>query len=54
MNDLELKFNTLDMAIKSGVGSDYDEAGNSICNPDKIVAAAKKFEEYLTGETKND
>lgn len=49
--DRNTKHEALELAIKANTGTAYDEDGNMITSPDKIVEAAKKFETYLKETT---
>jgi len=55
MHDLDkhemLRLTALDIAITSGSGNSYNDLGMSIVDAEQIITAAKKFEEYLKGET---
>lgn len=49
-----VKWLALDYAVKSGAGNDFTENGERFINADRILEAAKKFENYLNQkETKN-
>lgn len=39
----------IDHAILAQCGKSYNEDGNSIVDHDKIISAAKAFEDYLKG-----
>lgn len=49
--DEKLRLTALDRAITSGLGNSYNDLGISIVDAEKIITAAKKFEEYLKGDT---
>lgn len=49
--DMSIRSVAMEMAIKSGVGTDYNDEGMQIVKADKIVEAAKKFETFIKGET---
>jgi hypothetical protein len=39
----------VEMAIKAGAGTAYNDNNQMVCNPDLIVAAAQKFEKFIKG-----
>lgn len=47
----KLRLTALDRAITSSSGSGYNDANLHTVNVDKILEAAKKFENYLKGES---
>lgn len=47
------KFTALEFAIKAACGTEQNEAGFVITNPEKLIEAAKKIEEYLKGIENN-
>ena len=48
-NDTKMRLTALDRTISSGAGKDYNDTGFDIINPDKVLEAAKKFEEFMKG-----
>lgn len=44
----------LEMAVKSDCGQYYDDEGRMLTCDAKIVAAAKKFEDFIKGTENNE
>lgn len=51
--DEQLRLTTLDFAIKSGTGNEYNEYGALTGNAEKFIEAAEKYYNFMKG-TKND
>lgn len=47
--EMSIRSVATEMAIKAGTGAAYDDEGRHVCNADKIVDAAKKFEAFIKG-----
>lgn len=47
IKEIQFKHAALDAAIKSGVGTFYNEEGLAEINPDRIVEAANKFHSFM-------
>lgn len=48
------KLEALELAIKANLEHDRDHNGESVPNVDKLIEGAKKIENYLNGEYKNE
>ena len=48
-NPEDIRTNCLDMAVKSGCGQYFNDEGKLLICDTQIVAAAKKFEEFIKG-----
>ena len=48
--DEQLRLTALDLAIKSGAATSYNDMTLPEVSDDKLIEAAKKFEKFIKGE----
>jgi len=51
--EMSIRSVAVEMAIKSGSGTSYDDEGRQIVDAQRIISAAKQIENYIKGEINN-